>query len=386
VDITVLVHNNFLFGMTGGQQSAFTPLNWITTTTPEGNSIPPLDLLALLRTAHAEFLARQFATDRDLGDVIADGIAFPGFALIEILEICTSYGGLKSEARSQLKTDAPSFQRKRESTGNVLREVVARQGYSIGRLEDDRQRSTFSQVYRRDIESKMIPLLTEERSEVAAQRVDVAARPLPRPPAAEGSREESRSDSLQGDSRFQIQGTKKLHMVIAGTAGERVQSSAALLCRAALNAALYSTQKNDNPVTQGSGFSLSEICLSSQPIDYTGVETVDVVIAVSQDGWDELQANGTLAQLKPSTLLLLDAEIQISNPTSRLIRQPFRRDATPKRAALAAIAFWLSMQPVLPSAAWDAVLASLRVERREDVSAALQVGRDLATRGGACAA
>jgi hypothetical protein len=175
-------------------------------------------------------------------------------------------------------------------------------------------------------------------------------------------------------------------MVIAGTAGERVQSSAALLCRAALNVALYSTQKNDNPVTQGSGFSLSEICLSSQPIDYTGVETVDVVIAVSQDGWNELQANGTLAQLKPSTLLLLDAELEISNPIDRMIRQPFRRDATPKGAALAAIAFWLIMQPVLPSVAWDAVLASLPTQRREDVSMALQVGRDLASREGACAA
>jgi len=385
VDVTVLVHNNFLFGMTGGQQSAFTPLNWITATTPEGNTIAPLDLLALLRAAHAGFLARQFATDSDLGDVIADAIAFPGFAVVEILEICTSYGGLKS--------DAPQVPRKRESSGNALREVAARQGYSIGRVEDDGQRPTFSQLYRRDLESKMIPILAKEGSATAGQHVDVAKQPQPLPPAAEGSREESRSHSLQEgsggkvqDSRSQIQGTKKLHMVIAGTAGERVQSSAALLCRAALSVAFYTTQKNDNPVTQGSGFSLSEICLSSKSIDYTGVETVDVVIAVSQDGWNELQANGTLAQLKPSTLLLLDAELEISNPTGRVIRQPFRRDATPKRAALAAIAFWLSMEPLLPSAAWNAVLASLPVERRQDVSMALQVGRDLATQAGACAA
>jgi len=351
VDITVLVHNNFLFGMTGGQQSAFTPLDWITTTTPEGNSLPPLDLLALLRTAHAGFLARQFATDSGLGDVIADAIAFPGFAVIEILEICTSYGGLKA--------DGAQIPPKRESTGNALREVTSRQGYSIGRLEDDGHRPTFVAVHRRQIESRK-PV--KENANLA-------------PPV----------------SNFQfpvsgLQDAKKLHMVIAGTAGERVQSSAALLCRAALNAALYTTQKNDNPVTQGSGFSLSEICLSSQPIDYTGVETVDVVIAVSQDGWNELQANGTLAQLTPSALLLLDTELEISNPTGRLIRQPFRRDATPKRAALAAIAFWLRMEPVLPSAGWDAVLASLPSERREDVSMALQVGRNLASGGGACAA
>jgi hypothetical protein len=158
------------------------------------------------------------------------------------------------------------------------------------------------------------------------------------------------------------------------------------LCRAALSVGLYSTQKNDNPVTQGSGFSLSEICLSPQPIEYTGVESVDVVIAVSQEGWNELEANGTLAQLTPNTLLVLDAELEISSPTGRLLRLPFRREATPKRAALAAIAFWLGMEPVVPSAAWEAVVASLPVERREDVANALQVGKDLALRGGVCAA
>ncbi len=114
VDITVLVHNNFLFGMTGGQHSAFTPLDWITSTTPEGNLIPPLDLLEILRTAHAGFLARQFATDSDLGAVIADAVAFPGFSLVEILEICTGYGALRNK-----------------TTGNVLREVASRQGSRV---------------------------------------------------------------------------------------------------------------------------------------------------------------------------------------------------------------------------------------------------------------
>ena len=331
VDITVLVHNNFLFGMTGGQHSAFTPLNWITATTPEGNCIPPLDLLALLRTAHAGFLARQFATDSNLDAVIADAIDFPGFSLVEILEVCTGYGTLKNKL-----------------TGNALREVVSHQGYSIGRMEAEQQRPTFGAVYRHEMQSRPAGKASPQAPELA----------------------------VKGDL------ANPLHIVIAGTAGERVQSSAALLCRAALSVGLYSTQKNDNPVTQGSGFSLSEICLSPQPVEYTGMENVDVVIGVSQDGWNELQANGTLAKFAPRTLVLLDAELEISTPKGRLLRQPFRREAMPKRAALAAVAYWLSMEPVVPSVAWDAVVTSLPLERREDVSAALQVGTNLAGRGG----
>jgi hypothetical protein len=86
--------------------------------------------------------------------------------------------------------------------------------------------------------------------------------------------------------------------------------------------------------------------------------------------------------LTPRTLLLLDAELEISSVPGRLLRQPFRREATPKRAALAALAFWLGVGPVVPSAAWDAVVASLPVERREDVAAALRVGKNLAVQGG----
>jgi Pyruvate/2-oxoacid:ferredoxin oxidoreductase gamma subunit len=383
--------------MTGGQHSAFTPLNWKTATTPEGNWIPPLDLLALLRTAHAGFLARQFATDSNLDAVIADAIAFPGFSLVEILEICTGYGTLRNKA-----------------TGNALREVASRQGYSIGRMEAEQERPTFGVLYRHEMESRpagksppQVPELTvkgdlanplhtagDSRFQIQdSEKLHIGG-------DSRFQIQDSEKLHIGGDSKFQIQDSEKLHIVIAGTAGERVQSSAALLCRAALSVGLYSTQKNDNPVTQGSGFSLSEICLSPQPIEYTGMESVDVVIVVSQDGWDELLANGTLAKFTPKTLLLLDAELEITPthgrdaratleitpPTGRLLRQPFRREATPKRAALAAIAFWLGIEPVVPSAAWDAVLGSLPVERREDVSTAWRVGTNLASRGGVSAA
>jgi pyruvate/2-oxoacid:ferredoxin oxidoreductase beta subunit len=370
VDVTVLLHNNFLYGMTGGQHSALTPLDWITSTTPEGNWIPPLDLLALLGASHAGFLARQFATDSNLDAIIADAIAFPGFSLVEILETCTGYGKLRNKA-----------------AGNPLREVAHRQGYSMGRTKAEPERPTFSVLYRRERDSRP-PAKSSPQVPEPAVKGEFA-----QPPRTAGdSKSRIENPALEfpiSSFQFQVsrlQDSTKLRLVIAGTAGERVQSSAALLCRAALCAGLYSTQKNDNPVTQGSGFSLAEICLSPQPIEYTGMESVDVAIVVSQEGWDELQAGGTLAKFTPQTLLLLEAELEVSPPTGRVLRQPFRREATPKLAALAAIAFWLGMEPVVPSAAWDAVVASLPLERHADVLTACRVGRNLASQGGVRAA
>jgi pyruvate/2-oxoacid:ferredoxin oxidoreductase beta subunit len=352
VDVTVLVHNNFLFGMTGGQHSAFTPMDWITSTTPQGNLIPPLDILALLRTAHTGYVARHLATDGDLGAVIAEAIRFPGFSLVEIMEVCTGYGGLKNK-----------------SAGSALREVAARPGYAMGRLVGEQPRPTFREVYQREKETR------------AAGQAARTAKPGDTPQSTRLD-----TETQIKDSETKSPGIKKLRVVIAGTAGERVQSSAALLCRAALSVGLYATQKNDNPVTQGSGFSLSEICLSARPIEYTGMERVDVAIAVSPEGWNELQANGTLSKLTPATLVLLDGDLGVSQTTGRLAQQPFRREAGPKRAALAAIAYWLAGEPAIPRAAWDAVMGTLPVDRREEVAAALRVGAKLAEPGVAASA
>ena len=237
VDVTVLVHNNFMFGMTGGQHSALSPLNWVTATTPDGNWTPPLDLLSLLRTAHATFLARQLATSQELAGTIARAISFPGFSVVEIVELCTAYGT-----------------RWNQVSGASLPEIIRRQGYRLGEVETEMERPTFRELYRHKMESPR-----PKRAKPSVPRISARAKLA-----------------------------EEVRMVVAGTAGERVQSAAALFCRAALAAGLYSTQKNDNPVTQGSGFSLSEICLSPKPIEYTGMESPDVVLVVSEDGWKEL--------------------------------------------------------------------------------------------------
>lgn len=327
VDITVLVHNNFLFGMTGGQHSALTPLDFRTATTPAGNWTPPLDLPALLRAAHAGYLARQYATDTTLDQVIAEAIAYPGFALVEILELCTAYGT-----------------RWNQLTGSALKEIVARQGYAMGRLETETARPPFRELYRQELVS----------------RPATRSAPVSPPPAT--------TAALAGE----------LRLVVAGSAGERVQSSAALFCQAALAAGLYTTQKNDNPVTQGTGFSLAEICLSPCPIEYTGLESPDVVIVASADGWKELQANRTLACCRPETLLLVDAELDAAPATGRLLRLPLRRAASPKGAALAGLAAWLALSAILPAAAWESVLVALSDDRRAELREVLRAGQQLA--------
>ena len=89
---------------------------------------------------------------------------------------------------------------------------------------------------------------------------------------------------------------------------------------------------------------------------------------------------GRWGRAAKDTLLLLDSQIGVNLPQGHVILLPLRREANPKRAALAAIAAWLEKKPLLPAEAWEAVLALESRTERQDSAAALDIGRRLATR------
>lgn len=309
-DVTVLVHNNFLFGMTGGQNSAFSPLDFVTATTPRGNAVPPLDLARVLLAARAPFVARTVATDRALADVIGRAIVHPGFAVVEVLELCTAYAA-----------------RWNEITGAHLRQVAERAGYELGILRDEPR--PVNAVLGGDREREAVP-----GSDSGARSEDVEA-------AAPGA-------------RFRAALERPLGIVIAGSAGERVQSSASLLARAAIESGLHVTQKNDNPVTQGTGFSLSELMLSPEPILFTGIEHIDALLVVSTDGARELGVSGAWQKVDEETLVLADESVTVPPLPCAVQRLPLRTPDA-RRAALAAVAALLERREVLPlDALWAA--------------------------------
>jgi 2-oxoglutarate ferredoxin oxidoreductase subunit beta len=91
VDITYLVHNNQVYGLTKGQASPTSDLGFITKTTPEGAWMP-LRPLALAIACDCSFVARSFSADIEhLANIIQMGIRHKGFALIEVLQPCVSF-------------------------------------------------------------------------------------------------------------------------------------------------------------------------------------------------------------------------------------------------------------------------------------------------------
>lgn len=94
VDITVLMVNNGIYGMTGGQVAPTTPDGVKTTTTPHGNVEPPFDVASLVAAAGATFVSRWTTYHVfDLVKSIKEALAHTGFSFVEIVAQCTtSYG------------------------------------------------------------------------------------------------------------------------------------------------------------------------------------------------------------------------------------------------------------------------------------------------------
>ena len=92
IDITCLVHNNQVYGLTKGQASPTSDLGLETGTSPSGNYIEPYNPLTAAIALDCGFVARAFVGEQEhLSRLIQKGIEYRGFALIDILQPCVTF-------------------------------------------------------------------------------------------------------------------------------------------------------------------------------------------------------------------------------------------------------------------------------------------------------
>lgn len=97
LDVTYVVMDNQIYGLTTGQTSPTTTKGHKTKSTPAGNIETPLNPLALAITAGATFVARAFSGEqKHLADTIAAGIAHKGFSLIDVFSPCVTYNKINT--------------------------------------------------------------------------------------------------------------------------------------------------------------------------------------------------------------------------------------------------------------------------------------------------
>jgi 2-oxoglutarate ferredoxin oxidoreductase subunit beta len=107
IDITYIVMDNQIYGLTKGQLSPTSPRGLKTASSAFGSLEDPVNPLLYVLGYGAGFVAQGTPADMDgLATIIEEGIRFPGFAFINVQSPCVTYG----EAESQIKAHRETMQ------------------------------------------------------------------------------------------------------------------------------------------------------------------------------------------------------------------------------------------------------------------------------------
>jgi len=249
LNLTLLILNNFNFGMTGGQFSVTTPQEAQVGSAFLNRLEKPFDVCSVARSAGAPYVSRCSSYRNDLPDEIEQAIRFEGFSLIDIWGICPG-----------------RYTKRNKLTPQMIDDSIAGNEPFTGVITDN-LRKEYGQHYR-EIASGLQKI---------APPVGINTEYVP--PEA-GRRE----------------------VIILGSAGQRIITSGDILCTAGLTAGLKVTQKNDYNITVLRGPSISEIILSPEDIGFSGTDKPSVIIALAHEGVEKRKY--LFGNLDKNTLIL----------------------------------------------------------------------------------
>lgn len=295
--IKVIVCNNFNFGMTGGQHSPTTPPAGHTSTTPDGAADYPFDICETVRANGADFVARGSALDASIGTLIGAALNAPGFALVDVWELCTAY-----------------YVPANKLTPPRLIELSQRLCMPFGVLFD---RTAGAKPARA---AEAAPAATPSH----APRAEA-------PPA--GSEAHPADMVLRWPLRTEI--------CVAGSAGQHIRSAAGTIGKLAVAGGLFAAQQDDFPITVRRGHSLSNLIIATTPIEYTGLDCPGLLVLLSRDGLERL---GGLAELPPDCLVAASSDMALPQTPARVLRfetESLSRSVGRASVALAALAHGL---------------------------------------------
>jgi len=276
LNLTLLVLNNFNFGMTGGQFSATTPPDAQVGSGFLNLLERPLDICQTAHAAGAAYVTRCSAYRKDLDAEIQRAMEFEGFAVLDIWGVCPG-----------------RYTKRNRLTPKSIEEALAGLPAIEGPVAEN-SRQEYGRHYR---------------------TLSVDRKPAPEP--------------LKIDALYNPPQSGRQEVVLLGSAGQRIITAGEILCLAGLTAGLNTTQKNEYNITVMRGHSISELILSPREIDYTGIKQPGVVLALAQEGVD--RRKDMFKQLDSDALILkadgvevpaCSARIHPMDLKSRKIRKP----------------------------------------------------------------
>jgi pyruvate/2-oxoacid:ferredoxin oxidoreductase beta subunit/Pyruvate/2-oxoacid:ferredoxin oxidoreductase gamma subunit len=312
IDLTLLVLNNFNFGMTGGQYSATTPAEARTGSGFLNQLERPIDVCHLARSAGAPYVARCSAYSDNLAGEIEGAIRFKGFAVVDIWGICPG-----------------RYTKQNRLTPSMIKANMAECSPADG-ICPENIRKEYGRYYR----------------ELAA-------------------REKSMAPSLKIEARFRPVKSKRQEVVILGSAGQRIMTAGEILCLAGMSAGLNTTQKNEYNITVLRGPAISDVILSPQEIGFTGIERPDIILALSQEGVNRRRS--LFNTIGSDSLIVLEQSVNVPSTKAEQHQVDFKgQRIKPQDWALASLSVVAKLERII---SLEMLQAALKVRFKNPILA-----------------
>ncbi len=92
IDITMIIHNNRVYGLTTGQYTPTSPLGFKGRSTPQGTKELPINPLELMLAGGATFIARGYSNNMELlKKIFKEAIMHKGFSMVDVLQVCVTF-------------------------------------------------------------------------------------------------------------------------------------------------------------------------------------------------------------------------------------------------------------------------------------------------------
>jgi len=302
LDITLLVLNNFNFGMTGGQFSATTPLSAQVGSGFLNRLEHPLDVCRVAASAGAAYVQRCSSYAKNLSEEIESAVRFEGFSILDIWGICPG-----------------RYTKRNRLTPQIIEESLA-QMPPVKLPVPENVREEYGRHYRK--------LAAEQRPVSPPKKIAAQFEPPER---------------------------QRMGVMILGNAGQRIITAGEILCLAGLFAGLQTTQKNEYNITVLRGPSITEVILSPDKIGYTGIRRPDVVLALSQEG--VARRKGVFDSMGSTDLVIQAPGVSIPSCGATIHNADFKtRKIKSADWALAALAVLAKMNRVIHTGMLTAAL------------------------------
>jgi 2-oxoglutarate ferredoxin oxidoreductase subunit beta len=154
IDITVIIVDNWIYGMTGGQYSPLTPTGTKASTMPRGNIDPNFDIAELAKGAGATFVARESVAEPiKLKNAIKKGLQHKGASIIDALSNCHIQWGRRNKYGDPVKlVDLIKEKTVTKTKAAKMTEEELAGKYVTGILHEDTTKKEYTEAYKELVE------------------------------------------------------------------------------------------------------------------------------------------------------------------------------------------------------------------------------------------